>query len=148
MQLIGNIMLALAFSLLIPGASAAPQQPVIAIIPANRDVSAPADLLTAALSGMPTLKLVEREQIEKVLREQELVAQQRHDFVKLGRLLSAEGLLVLDRRFQDTNLMLAVKFIAVGPGVVLSEHRFPTAKVNSPEWAKSYAPHIEQILPN
>ena len=59
------------------------------------DASAAADVLTAELSSNKKLQMLERNEIEKVYREQGLSAGNR-DYLKLGQILGADGLLLFD----------------------------------------------------
>ncbi|MCX6902086.1 MAG: hypothetical protein NTW03_01135, partial [Verrucomicrobia bacterium] len=111
------------------------------------EVAPLADVLVAAFSARGSVTLLEREQIQKLWREQELAAGQRPDSVKLGRLLGADGLLWLERQTEGTNELLAVRLVAVKPGVILAEHRFPFAMNQPAEWGTAYAAQIEQLLP-
>ncbi len=43
--------------------------------------------------------------------------------------------------------MLAARLIAVKPGVVLAEHRFPFPLVQADDWAKTYPLQIQRLLP-
>src|SRR5690349_9425920 len=69
----------------------------VAIIPAENSTAAVADLLTAELSGKPGVVFLERAQIEKIYREQTL-SSANQSYVKLGQLLGADGLLLLQRQ--------------------------------------------------
>jgi hypothetical protein len=84
--------------LLFTCAVCAGEPPVVAIVgdPALRNEAA---LLTAALGSDSSLKLVEREQMDKILAEQKLAAggMTHADSVRLGKLLRANGVLVLQR---------------------------------------------------
>src|SRR5208283_5235495 len=77
----------------------------LALIAETDKASAAADVLTARLSGNPQIQLVERNEIEKVYREQGLSAANRN-YLKLGQILGADGLLLIDviRTKQATNL--------------------------------------------
>src|SRR5947209_7906069 len=79
-----------------PGAMPSYAEPVrLAIVPKTEALRAAADFLTVALSTNAQVALVERAQLEKVLREQEVAASNRGNLIKLGELLGADGLLVL-----------------------------------------------------
>src|ERR1022692_2907231 len=80
-------------------AQAAPPPPVRLAIVSEGDGLAPtADLLTAELSKDARLALLERDQIAQVLKEQALAQTSggKKDFLKVGRLLSADGLLLIE----------------------------------------------------
>lgn len=119
----------------------------LAVLPTTTEFSGQADLLAAGLSTRAGVTLLERDQIQRVWREQELAAGQRPDLVKLGRLLNADGLLSLERRTAGTNELLSVRLIAVKPGVAVAEHRFALPLAQPTEWGSSYAAQIERLLP-
>ena len=75
--------------------------------------------MAAQLTSEAKVNLLERNEIEKVYREQGLSAENK-DFLKLGHILGADGLLLLDvvRTKFETNL--TARLIAVKSGVVLS----------------------------
>jgi len=118
----------------------------LALITETDEASAASDVLTAQLSGNPKLHLLERNEIEKVYREQGLSAANR-DYLKLGRILGADGLLIFDivRTKPATNLM--ARLIAVKPGVVLTDGSFPWPLKDIPSWAESVATYLNSFLP-
>src|SRR5437867_3662133 len=67
----------------------------LAIIVEDPRLSTEADLLTVELSKRTDIELLERAQINKVRGEQALTASQRGDYLKLGELLGADGVLIL-----------------------------------------------------
>ena len=85
-------------------------------------MAAVVDLLTVELSQQPKLQLLERDQIEKAYREQELSRANR-DFLKLGQVLGADGLLILSPIMEGTNQFLQVRLVAVKPGAVIASLR-------------------------
>ena len=87
----------------------------LALITESDDASAALDVLTAQLSDNKNLQLLERNEIEKVYREQGMSAANRDD-LKLGRILGADGLLLLDvvRTPQATNLMARLIAVKLG----------------------------------
>jgi hypothetical protein len=89
---------------------------------------------------------LERNEIEKVYREQGMSAANRDD-LKLGRILGADGLLLLDvvKTPQATNLTM--RLIAVKPGVVLTDGSFPWPLKDTSSWAESAAIHLNSFLP-
>ena len=118
----------------------------LAIVVENPSAAAAADLLTAELSKRVGLQLMEREQILKVYREQELSAVNT-DYLKLGQVLGAEGLMLLDGGMQDTNQWIGVQLVAVRPGVLLSSERFELGRAPAGEWAAAISKHLGILLP-
>ena len=118
----------------------------LALITETDEAAAPSDVLTAQLSGNPKIQLLERNEIEKVYREQGLSAANL-DYLKLGRILGADGLLLFDvlRTPQSTNL--TARLIAVKPGVVLTDGSFPWPLTNTTQWAEAVVPGLDAYLP-
>jgi hypothetical protein len=104
------------------------------------------DLLTAELSKRDGLQLLERTEIERLYREQAL-SRGNQDFLKLGQLLGADGLLLLQPISEGTNQFLAVRLVAVKPGVVLKALRsdWPVTDVN--QWTIWLANHFAPLFP-
>jgi hypothetical protein len=132
-------------------------QPVRLAVIAESDAAAnAADLLTAQLSGDDKIHLLERNEIQRVYREQALSASGR-DEVKLGRILGADGLLLLKAvNKSDANaggaparpvMDLTMRLIAVKPGVVLASESFTLPQSELGAWTSSFAPHLEEFLP-
>ncbi len=67
----------------------------LALIAETPEASAASDLLTVELSKNSQVTLLERNEIEKAYREQGLSAGNK-DFVKLGQVLGADGLCLLN----------------------------------------------------
>lgn len=118
----------------------------IAIITEAGEFSAVADLLTVELSAKPHLQTLERAQIETVYREQGLSVANR-DYVKLGQVLGAEGLLLLGATAEGTNKFVSVRLVAVKPGVVIGNVRTPWPVPDAAEWARWVANHFTPLLP-
>jgi len=118
----------------------------LALITETDEAVTASDVLTAQLSGNQKIQLLERNEIEKVYREQGLSAANK-DYLKLGRILGADGLLLFDvvRTPQTTNLM--TRLIAVKPGVVLTDGSFPWPLKDTTSWAESVATHLNSLLP-
>jgi hypothetical protein len=98
------------------------------------------------LSRDPKIQLLERNDIEKVYREQGMSAANQ-DYLKLGRILGADGLLLLEvvRTKSATNLM--TRLVAVKPGVVVTASSFPWPLQEMPAWAGPAAARLAPFLP-
>lgn len=118
----------------------------LALISETDEALPAADLLTAKFSGNDQIQLVERDQIEKVYQEQGLSAANT-DYLKLGHLLGADGILLLNvvRTPQATNLM--ARLIAVKPGVILSDAGFDWPLKDTVQWSDSAAAYLDSFLP-
>ena len=133
-------------------------QPVrLAIVPETPHASATADLLTAEISQNNQVHLLERTEIERVYREQGLSAANR-DSLKLGQILGADGLLLLESA-EETNQVvnapvsmpkshaIKARLIAVKPGIVLADETFLMLDKDLPEWGSSFAKYLNLFLP-
>src|ERR1700722_8172542 len=67
----------------------------LAILGDDPKVSTAADLLTVEFSTKTKVTLLERDQITKVLNEQTLSTTGGHDYLKLGQILGADGIIIL-----------------------------------------------------
>ncbi len=118
----------------------------LAIVSESTEVATAADLLTAQFSKNDKVQLLERTEIERVIREQEL-SLNNLDRLKLGRLLGADGLLALRSVTEGTNRYLSVQLIAVKPGVILTDERFYHAAQNASLWPENVVHRLEPLLP-
>jgi hypothetical protein len=118
----------------------------LALLAESPDASAALDVLTAQLSGNKNLQLLERNEIEKVYREQGLSVANR-DYLKLGQILGADGLLLMETAREGTNQFLNVRLVAVKPGVVLAAEKFSWPLASVVEWSSSFAGHLDLFLP-
>ncbi len=118
----------------------------VAIITEADEFSAVADLLTVELSARPQLQLLERAQIAKLYLEQGLSAANR-DYARLGQVLGADGLLLMGMVTEGTNKFVAVRFVAVQPGVIIGSVRAPWPVAEPAAWARWLANHFGPLLP-
>ena len=140
-----------AFFLLVLGvfqmpAAATDEAPAkLAIISESPDAASAVDVLTAVLNKNNRLQLLERTEIEKAYHEQEMSATSRND-LKLGRLLGADGLLLLNivKTPQATNL--TARLTAIKPGVVLTEGSFPWPLKDVSRWSESVAVGLDRFV--
>lgn len=82
-----------------PAQSNAPVQ--LALISETDEASAASDILIAQFSGNQKIHLLERDEIEKVYREQGLSVGNK-DYLKLGQILGADGLLLVKKIKEGT----------------------------------------------
>jgi len=118
----------------------------LALISENDPAATAADVLTAQFSGNQKIQLLERNQIARVYREQGLSAANT-DYLKLGQILGADGLLLLQTATEGTNQFLNVRLMAVKPGVVLLAERYPWPVTDLTEWSPAFAKHLDLFLP-
>src|ERR1700733_11113704 len=105
----------------------------LALIAETDEASPALDILTAELSNRTNLQLLERSEINKVYQEQNLSAGNQ-DYVKLGQILGADGLLLMSGGKEGTNESLNVRLVAVKPGVVLLNERIVWPAGAPMEW--------------
>ena len=104
MKSLFTLLALLMFGLRLSAQTVAPVR--LAIFTDSPEAMSALDTLTVDLSKNDRFHLLERAEIEKVYREQGMSAANRDD-LKLGRLLGADGLMILDvvRTSRATNLM-------------------------------------------
>ena len=127
-------------------AEVSPRPVRLAIVPEAAAGAPVADVLTVELSSRPNLQLLERAEIEKAYREQALSVANR-DFIKLGQVLGADGLLLLTPITQGTNEFMHVRLVAVKPGVVIGAVRSAWPVSDSLAWARWVANRFRPLFP-
>jgi len=118
----------------------------LALVAQSAELPAAADMLTANLSAVPDLQLLERAEIDKIYREQALSAGNR-DLLRLGQILGADGLLLLEIVKEGGDSFLAVRLVAVKPGVVLTGERFHWPLASAVDWARGVSDHLRPLIP-
>ncbi len=118
----------------------------LAIVASSPSSTTAADLLTVELSRNPNLKLFERAEVDKVLREQGLSATG-HEALKLGRLIGAEGLLLIDSGEVEKKEWLQVRLVTVQSGVLLSNERMPWPPADPGRWAPEFSKLLVPLVP-
>jgi hypothetical protein len=142
-----NILFVFAILMFAPHLPAQTNEPVrLAVISESDTAAVAADVLTAQLSGNDKIHLLERNEIERIYHEQALVAGGR-DEVKLGRILGADGLLLLNVVQTPLTTNLTTRLIAVKPGVAVATENPSWPPASLPDWATSFARHLELFLP-
>lgn len=115
----------------------------LAIWPSDPSVAGVADLLAADLSGEPGVSLVERADLDLIVREQGLMAESKSpDLVRLGSLIGAQGVVFLSRDGTD----VVVQLVAVQPGVIIGSYNYPLREKDL-EWHLLLALWIVRELP-
>lgn len=143
--------------LLRPPAAPAGEAAKLAIIGKSDNAASASDLLTAALSSNTNVHLLERNEIDKVYREQGLSAGN-PDYIKMGQVLGADGLVLIDETsskkpvraplgFGARPADLRVRLVAVKPGVVLQAQEFSMMPNEMTDWADGYARSLDPLLP-
>ncbi len=118
----------------------------VAIICEANEFAPVADLLTVELSALREAEVLERVQMERLYREQALAAANR-DFLALGKVLGADGLLLLGKVTEGTNQYVGLRLIAVQPGVVIGSERGSWPLSDAPGWTRGAAGRLERLLP-
>ncbi len=101
-------------------ALSAAEAPIRLAILADPALEKEADLLSVRLSKAPQIELLERGQIRKILEEQKLATAglTASHSLKVGKLLKADGLLILKVEKVGEQSLLALRMVAVDPGFV------------------------------
>ena len=114
-----------------------------------------ADLLTAQLSGNKELTLVERTELDKVLRESNLSTRGNLQCaLSVAELVHANGIVVLETHKIQDKVVLSVRLVASAPGVIIAAGIFggtPSVSADAiasrfqPLWAKLSVPKGDAI---
>lgn len=109
-----------------------------------------ADLLTAELSKQKDLFVIERAEINRVLKEQEISStSSAEDYLKLGKLLNADGLVIIKKLEFQKKEFLASRLVAVNQGVVLSSFSNPCPPEKNDGWSADisakFAPYFNKL---
>jgi hypothetical protein len=139
---------ALLFLLAAVCASAASAPAKIAVLSSGPSSAPFSDLLTLELSKLANVTVLERDQIEQIMAEQSLGPLRNQDAIRIGRLLNAEGMVLLEGRVaREEQELLSARLLAVRPGVTISEHQFAMPVADPLKWANEFARHLEGELP-
>jgi hypothetical protein len=124
----------------------AAEAPRLAIV-ADASSAAEADLLTVELSRQ-TVQLLERAEINRVLAEQRLslAGLAAGELAGLGRLLKADGVIFLGKDGPADRRTLALRCVAVHPGVVIASWR-EEAPADPGAWSGATAARFSALLP-
>ncbi|HKX61051.1 MAG TPA: hypothetical protein VJS65_04390 [Verrucomicrobiae bacterium] len=118
----------------------------VAVVPKDPSLREAADLLGVTLSADKRIVLLEREQVERIQREQELTTTASGD-VQLGQILGADGLLMLERTVEGDKSGLSTRLIAVKPGVILRTTVYSWPLTNLAEWPPGVLSQLDPLLP-
>lgn len=120
----------------------------LAIVPVDPRVATQAELLTAEFSRAEHgVAVLERAEVERIRREQNLTARSSADFARLGQAVGAQGVLVLDVFEQNGVTNLVVKLLAVQPGAVLGIQSYRMPVRSLPDWAALVGKQFHELLP-
>ena len=122
--------------------------PRIAVI-GDEATAVAADLAFDALSKSDRWELVERQRLDAVLKEQKLAASgwTAAAALKLGQLVKADGVLLLVGQAAKDKQTMAVRLVAVNPGVILWSLHQPLPLENVDDWQTTIRSRIEAALP-
>jgi hypothetical protein len=117
----------------------------LALVTESPDAADAANILTAQLSGNPGIQLMERDQVDRAYREQGLSAMNT-DYIKLGHILGADGLLILNLIQAGETRHLSIRLVAVNTGVTLSQQEYPWP-IDSPDtWSGAVAAQFQPLF--
>lgn len=117
----------------------------LALVSESEDTTSAVSILTAEFSSHGNIQLLERNEIDKAYKEQDLSGAN-HDYLKLGQILGADGLLLLRTSNQGTNYNLNIRLVAIKPGIVLSAETFTWPIQDLTGWSKTLAKHLDPYL--
>jgi hypothetical protein len=126
---------------------AASAEPIrLAVVATDRTLDPAADVLTVALSKDARVTLLERGDINRILGEQQLSAST-GECVSLGRLLHADGVIVLRRAQVQQQQLIVADLVSVGLGFRLNvfAHRHPVEDFDS--WSLAIKDRFSPLLP-
>lgn len=122
--------------------------PVRIAVIGGSEASNSAALLGVELSKQKELTLVERDQIEAVAREWKLNTGGVKDSecIRMGKLLKADGLLILSQINISGKSLKSIRLVAVGPGVVIDQLVVPEEiEANAPLIVSHFIPLLPKI---
>ncbi|MEN9573840.1 MAG: hypothetical protein RL514_1695 [Verrucomicrobiota bacterium] len=119
----------------------------LAIVAPGAETRPVADLLTVSLSQAPGVTLLERTEIDRVWREQSLAAAGRGSLVKLGEVLGADGVLLMETNSAAGQTNLSARLVAVKTGVTLGQLAVALPLADVTEWSGRAAAQFLQWLP-
>ncbi len=104
-------------------------------------------LLAAEISHLPVV-LLERTEIARVLAEQRLslAGLTAEQLPRIGRLLGADGVVFLSRTTGKEGAALALRLVAVHPGVVITSTREPIPE-DPAAWSRDASAELNALLP-
>lgn len=118
----------------------------LAIVPMDSASATMADLLTVDLSRTPDVILLERATINRVLSEHALSASSSpRDYLKLGQIVSADGLLLLNVEENGSTSLLNVRLVSAKHGVVLLTERYAQTR-DMRAWSAAFASRLGKSL--
>ncbi|MFA6566631.1 MAG: hypothetical protein WCS96_00315 [Victivallales bacterium] len=121
----------------------------VAVI-ADKGLEKYADLLTVELSKQSDLNVIERTEIDRVLKEQAISsANLTANYLKLGKLLKADGLVIIRKfEFQKKEFLVS-RLVAVNQGAVLSAFSNPFPPEKNDNWSADisakFAPYLNKL---
>lgn len=99
--------------------------PRLAILALDQQNTSLADLLLSSFSGRKDVEMVERQELDKILKEQAIKAVSASDLNRLGQLLRADGFLLLGNSTVSGRPTLLVRLLATAPGVTVNQWSYP-----------------------
>lgn len=99
--------------------------PRVAVITESEDAKPASDILTAQLSKSKDYLVLERDEIARIFREQQITLEGLAEQSDLSRLTGADGLILLRPMEKGNQRLLVARIVAVHPGVVLDSLSCP-----------------------
>lgn len=121
--------------------------PRLAVIAETEDARPASDILTAQLSKSKDYAVLERDEIAKIFREQQIALEGLTEQSDLSRLTGADGLILLRPMEKGSQRLLLARIVAVHPGVVLDTLFCPLPCTDYDAWASLISTRVKQLLP-
>lgn len=119
----------------------------LGIVATEKSLESAGELLTVELSKDNRFALLERAQIERVFQEQSIASYNAESLVKLGHLLGSDGLVVLAKTQDEGSEFLNLRLVAVKPGVILLERKYPLPLKDLTDWTRQLGKLVAPFAP-
>jgi len=106
-----------------------------------------ADLLTVELARVEGVAVLERAELDRIVREQSLNRFSGAEVLKVGALAGADGLVILEPRQLSKGVSLNLRVVGVRHGVALGWWDYTVLPEDASAWSKGAALQIRNLLP-
>jgi len=118
----------------------------IGLLSTESSIDSSVDLLTASLSGLTNVVLLERAEVQKLFHEQALSFDGKPDPTRLGQLLRADGLVLMQTIQSPEGPNLALRLVAVNSGVILDSAMYRLPIDEPVTWGKMVTARFGPLL--
>jgi hypothetical protein len=106
----------------------------------------PVFLLTEALSKLPDVNLLERAELDRIIRERALSATSAKDVLQGARILGADGVLFLEASGAATNQVINARLAVVNKGAIIHANRAPLSSAWTATILREFGPSIPKTV--